>query len=512
MKRRFRLIFAVILSTLFTFNISSFVLAKAPDGSRIANVLVEGKDETDIYNYLVDRVNDWLKGDDFILMSHYERIAISRDIFEFDIQGTIDQFEQEIKRSISSFFKKQKAVEMPLKVFIKQNHPDVEYLQSLDYIDSKKVLQRLLPLAENLQYDSVEIVYFDETNLPFEEVATYELSIPDDLSFATVKNFSAHLNGQLIKPMKTFSFLESIEIRDSLKNANEELSFVATGLYKILLQTDIDIVKRHHHLQVPNYASPGLDILINRDEGKDFIIQNNSDSAYEIYTSIEDRKLHVSIHTLEQSFTYDYEVKNEASISPRTIYRYSDELKPGETEVIQTGEDGLSIETYRTTFSENDEIVRTDLISKDVYLPTPKILLASTEDAPEESDEVIDPDEIDEELDDMEESIVELNRWLTGDTRDDVDGEDHDQDELTLRPFFYLIPANFVPFLTDQDEDFVDRFAKLEEMIKNNEQLTDEVVLTRLVELEARLESLKEQYESIAETLVEHDLLKKGDK
>jgi len=506
MKRPFSLSISIVLVFSLVILVPQFIFAKAPEGSKIANVLVEGKSETDIYTDLADRVSQWLSSDDFILTSEYERLTLPRDIFEFDIQGTVDQFQEETEQSFFSFFKKEKSVQLPLKVFVKQNHPDIQHLQSLDYINSEQMIKQLLNMAKNLEADSVNIEYNDEINLPFAEVAAHKLPIPDELSYATIKNIAKDLNEQMISPMETFSYLNALELPDSLKDSNEELSFVATGLYEAILQTNMAIIKRQHHLQLPKYANRGLDVFIHQSKQKDFVTQNNNHTAYQIKATLEDRELHVSIHSLEQPFIYDYNTENEETIKPRTIYRYSKDLSPGETELIQEGEDGFSIEVYRTTLSHSDEVLTSERISKDIYLPTPKIVLTSTEDAPEESESTVDPDEISDELDDIEQSLGDFNEWLTGDTNSDELSED-----ITLRPFFYLIPSQFLPFLTDQNEDFAERFAKLEQMIQNNESLNEELIIERLVDLELRLETLKEQYEKIVDILVEHDLLEKGD-
>lgn len=158
---------------MFVLIIPSSILAKSPEGSKIANILVEGKSESEMANELADRVSTWMNGNDFILISDYERITLPRDIFEFDIQGTIDQFQQETKQSFFSFFKPPQSVQIPLQVSVKQTHDDIEHFQSLEYINHEKSIQQLLNTAENLAEKSFNLAYTDEENLPFEEVANY---------------------------------------------------------------------------------------------------------------------------------------------------------------------------------------------------------------------------------------------------------------------------------------------------------------------------------------------------
>src|SRR5690625_1582967 len=457
-------------------------------------------------NELADRVSAWMNGNNFILISNYERITLPRDIFEFDIQGTIDQFQQENKRSFFSFLKTSKSVQLPLKVFIKQNHDDIKHLQSLDYINHEKVMQQLLNVAENLAEDSFKLSYTDEENLPFEEVAKNEQTIPEDLSQAILNNLMNDLNEQVIKPQGIFSLLESIKLPSALENSSEELSFVATSLYEIVLQTNLAIIDRHHHLQLPKYAKPGLDVLIDQHNDKDFLVQNNDATAYQIKASIENDKWHISIHSLAQEFVYHYDAKNEQIIPPRTIYRYSKDLSPGEEKLIQKGKDGLAIEIFRETYGTSSEPLNSERMSKDVYLPTPEIILTATEDLPEDNElteETVDPDEVDAELDELEQNLSNVNKWLTGDI-DDAD----DLEEMTLWPFLSIVP----PFETNEGQSSTERLTELEEMIANREQEeTDEILLTRLVDLELRLEALKELYDELIDTLDTHDLLNKGD-
>src|SRR5699024_252686 len=90
-------------------------------------------------------------------------------------------------------------------------------------------------------------------------------------------------------------------------------------------------------------------------------------------------------------------------IKPRTIYRYSKRITPGQHEVIQAGVDGLSLKMVRSIY-EGDEFVKETLVHRDLYLPQPLILLVSPDD-PEIEEEHIEIN-VTEEGDKLEEEFT----------------------------------------------------------------------------------------------------------
>src|SRR5699024_6058425 len=99
----------------------------------------------------------------------------------------------------------------------------------------------------------------------------------------------------------------------------------------------------------------------------------------------------------KEANTYEVKVENEQEIKPRTIYRYSKKMNPGEQEVVQAGKSGLTLDVIRSIY-EDGTYVDDEVISRDLYLPTPTILLVSPDEPDiEEGDSTADDELLDED-------------------------------------------------------------------------------------------------------------------
>src|SRR5699024_293171 len=122
-------------------------------------------------------------------------------------------------------------------------------------------------------------------------------------------------------------------------------------------------------------------------DNKDLIVLNNSNSTYRLKIDKAKDKVTFSLEGNQPTISHEITIENEKEIKPRTIYRYSKRITPGNYEVVQPGKDGLSLQIVRTTF-ENEDYVSESIVSRDVYLPTPLILLVSPDEVVEEDIEV----------------------------------------------------------------------------------------------------------------------------
>src|SRR5699024_8418274 len=117
-------------------------------------------------------------------------------------------------------------------------------------------------------------------------------------------------------------------------------------------------------------------------------------------------------------------------VTPRTVYRYSQALAPGEETIIQNGQAGVRVKVYRNELDEADELIDKELVEEVTYPALPNIKLVSTENSTE-------ADAVDTPLSDLEDW---MNTIFEGETDEsdkvseaDVDEAVEDIDEQTKK-------------------------------------------------------------------------------
>ncbi|RDW21562.1 G5 domain-containing protein [Oceanobacillus chungangensis] len=346
---------------------------KVSEGSAIAGVPLEGLTLEEAKQRLESKVEEWQREDPVIAVSEYESIAIPRNLFQFDIDAAIKQLDERTKRDWSTFFMKQKNVQLPLDVSIANDAIDWPA-----HVDVEKTLANAQLIASNLEESNITIKYIDGAVIEQSALAEITFSIPE-ASNAAINYLIEELDGLTIEAESELSFLDTITLPNGMDNSEVEMSFVASGLYALVLQTNVEIIERHQQEKVTSYAASGLDAEVNRAEEKNLLLYNPNAYAYTVHASVEDGQMIMSIHSFPEEIRYTYEFENKVEVEPRTLYRYNPDFDLGEEEVVQHGEAGVQIEVYRNELAEDGSINEHVLISRDFYFPTPEIIEVSTE-------------------------------------------------------------------------------------------------------------------------------------
>lgn len=394
-----KLVFIAVIIVLFAILPNPTEAAsKVPSGTKVGNILVENKTDVEIRTAVTDEITIWLSQDDIKVEGEFETVSIDTEVFSFDIDATVNELLDKTKRKLTTFFKRPKNVYVPLQVSIDEEHSDLQAIKGKSYIDYDVLLNELYSLANNLEQRTLPLPYVDGEEVPLETIAEVTLDLPS-LSNASLDYIINELDGQLIEAKGLFSFFDSMETPERLLDSGAESSFLGTGLYTLFLQTDFKIVSRTQQLTMPTYGEKGLNAEVNKKNDKDLVAINSSDSTYRLKIDKTKDTVTFSLEGNEPTTTYDITIENEKEIKPRTIYRYSKRITPGTHEVVQPGRDGLSLQIVRKTY-ENGEYIGESVVSRDVYLPTPLILLVSPDEVVEEDVEINleDGDLFEEEL------------------------------------------------------------------------------------------------------------------
>ena len=493
-------IYLIIILIFAIFPGTTVAASKVPSGTKVGNISAENKTTTEIYTMIEDEITIWLGQNDIIVESEFETLTIDPSVFSFNIEATVDQLHDKTKRKLSTFFKRPKNVYVPIDVTIDENNRDLQAIKKKSYIDYDALINDLHNLATTLEHRTLSIPYVEGEEIPLETVAEVTLDLPS-LSNATLDYIINELNGQQIAGNSLFSFFESIEISERLLDSSKETSFLGTGLYALFLQADFEIVSRTQQLTLPAYSEKGLNAEVDKKNNKDLVVLNNSDTTYRLKIDKAKETVTFSLESNEQRFTYDIAIENEKEIKARTIYRYSKRIKPGEHEVVQAGKNGLSLQIVRTTF-ENDDYVGETIVSRDIYLPTPLILLVS-------------PDEVVEEDEDIEIDIDSEDDLFEEEMNVDKKGNIIRPDGSSAGSILDLIPEDLegnetYDQLQEADEtqqryeEFLDKLLAIYEL--DTEEAREDN-LAHIQELEKRIESLQELIFDLIKKLVDEELI-----
>src|SRR5690554_1471039 len=97
---------------LLAFPFSANAAPKYPEGTAVGEIIVEGATEEETLTNLMTEVAIWQNGEDLVLRSDIETFHLPRTAFQFDINGTLNDLNEQTKRSWKTFFMRPKDVQV----------------------------------------------------------------------------------------------------------------------------------------------------------------------------------------------------------------------------------------------------------------------------------------------------------------------------------------------------------------------------------------------------------------
>ena len=336
------------------------------DQSTIAGITVEGLSGDELNQALTEAINQWTN-EPLIISGEGSTLSLNRVAIQFDIDGTISAYESMSKKAWYTFWEDDKVVHLPLQTI------DSEMLKNeiaqISTWDTDETYAKVMTLASYLRTDEVEAVIDDVATIETDRLALAIEEVP--VAAFGVYDIANALNDTIIEPSFTFSFIEALEQNIDLANS-EALNFVASMLYHNALNMDTEIIERHSQNKVPDYLEPGVEAAIDVSSGKDFKFMNRSANPVKLKLSIDSQQLKAEVYTTYKEVDVSMKVVRDATITPRTITRYTDKLAIGQAQEIEKGEPGLRVSVYRSVQGIEE------LISRDYYAPINRILLKSS--------------------------------------------------------------------------------------------------------------------------------------
>lgn len=338
-------------------------------GSTIGGQEVNSLDREEIINLLNSKIMEW-KEQPIKLVANNVDIELLAEWFEFDVEGTVDEFFAQTDKAWFAFWESEPTVHLPLQIVMS---PELTALiEGNGHLDTESTLRVIKNQVGMLSFEPIETVALDMSLFQTDRIAfdIEEITINTN----SLNDIISALNEQVIGSREIFSINEHME-GINLGASNETINFVASLIYSAVLQTNFEVVERHSQGRIPNYLEPGIEAKISKNKDLKFINTNNASASIKI--SMKGSELLVEIYSVPTETISKYQV-SEIEISPRTIYRYSSELKPNEEELVQEGKPGLRVSVYRNISDKAGPFEKQNLISQDYYPPVNRIVLKSS--------------------------------------------------------------------------------------------------------------------------------------
>jgi len=331
--------------------------------STIGGIIVTGMDEEEIRVALDSAITSWKQKGDFVVQGGGVELSLNKDYFEFDINSTMQRYIDSTSKNWYAFWESESSVNIPLSLIA---NPEVNTeIDLVSIFVLEETYQSVVKAASFLSEEPVEATVADLSIYEANRIALTLEKFEGNLGEMT--NIVNQLNDSLISNGEVYSILQHVDSADT-----HALNFVASMLYSVVLQTDYEIVERYSQNQLPNYLTAGIEAKVDFELGQDLKFVNKTSTPSKLKMSLEENTVKMEIYTVPTDINVSYFVSDKQEITPKTIYRYSNDLAIGKEELIQEGKPGLRVSVYRTILGEDK------LVSKDFYPPINRIILKSS--------------------------------------------------------------------------------------------------------------------------------------
>lgn len=133
---------------------------------------------------------------------------------------------------------------------------------------------------------------------------------------------------------------------------------VSSTLYNAILLAGLEVVERRNHSIAVSYLPPGLDATY-ADGYINFRFRNSTGKQLLIRTVVHDKHVTVKLFgTLDERVTYRTETKQIKVVEPEIKYVGNDTVALGQQRVLQKGEPGRVVDTFRIKLVDGKEVER----------------------------------------------------------------------------------------------------------------------------------------------------------
>ena len=202
------------------------------------------------------------------------------------------------------------------------------------------------------------------------------------------------INNKIYLPGETFSYNDALGERTAARGYKEAHVYsggevvdglgggicqISSTLYNAVLKADLEIVERKNHMFWPEYVDPSFDATVAWGS-IDFKFKNNRETPIKITASVSGGTASVTIYGKKKADepTIELLCKKLKEIPAQTVERQDPNMNEGKRETIQSPVRGYDSEGYKIYKDANGKEIKRELISKDHYDATNKIVKVGT--------------------------------------------------------------------------------------------------------------------------------------
>ncbi|MEL3974397.1 VanW family protein [Rossellomorea oryzaecorticis] len=336
--------------------------------TKIAGLKLSNDRNNETTNKLLEEINLWKETQNLSITYMEVGERIPSEAFQFDVDATVDMAvdgeDSPLLLQVDEGLLRELLISLGM---------DIESIQ----ID--KLKDAITERASTLDAEEREFALEDFLNSPGEMKVLAEKKIGNVESTPGLQEFLAESPEILIEPVSTFSLLKFVEDMH-ISMTNKELSVISTGLYEILLHSDLEVIQRHHSRSLPDYAELGMEARVDKDIQQDFVFVNPNNQVYKIHFQLAGDTILFSLEGAELPYEVEISLQNKQTVEPRVIKQYSPYVDQGQPKVKAEGKDGVQIEVWRRMLDSKGSVLKEELISRDYYPPVHREELVSLKD------------------------------------------------------------------------------------------------------------------------------------
>lgn len=250
-----------------------------------------------------------------------------------------------------------------------------------------------------LSYKEPEITTQNlEENLFKDRLATYTTKVGGTADRkSNVRLAAEKCNGVILLNGDVFSYNEVVGERTAANGFKPAAAYlngetvqeygggicqVSSTLYAATLYANLEIVQRQNHTYASSYIGLGLDATVSWG-GPDFQFSNNRAYPIKIESSYYDGYMTVNIWgTKTDDTTVEIVSETLETIPYETEYKNDSSQYVGESTVVQSGEDGYKVQTYRQIYDGDGNLISNEKEAYSVYSKHNQIIYQGTKEKP----------------------------------------------------------------------------------------------------------------------------------